>query len=52
MFIHLSVSGKSSSIQLWFYVQTRHSLRPPLAENPSNPSGQLYYSRKNGPKGL
>ena len=32
MFIHLSVSSKSSSMQLWFYVQTRHSLRPPLAK--------------------
>ena len=32
MFIHLSVSSKSSSMLLWFYVQTQHSLRPPLAE--------------------
>ena len=32
MFIHLSVSGKSSSMQLWFYVQIRHSLRSHLAE--------------------
>ena len=32
MFINLSVSGKSSSMQLLFYEQTRHGLRPHLAK--------------------
>ena len=32
MFIPLSVSGKSSSMQLWFYVQAQHSLRLHLAK--------------------
>ena len=32
MFIPLSVSGKSSSMQLRFYVQARHILRPHLAK--------------------
>ena len=32
MFIPLSVSGKSSSMQLRFYVQARTSLRPHLAK--------------------
>ena len=32
MFIPLAVSGKSSSMQLRFYVLARHSLRPHLAK--------------------
>ena len=32
MFFHLYVLGKSSSTQLWFYVQTQQSLGPPLVE--------------------
>ena len=32
MFNPLSVSGKSSSMQLQFYVQAGHSLRPHLAK--------------------
>ena len=32
MFILLSVSRKSFSMQLQFYVQARHSLRPHLAK--------------------
>ena len=32
MFILLLVYGKSSSMQLRFYVQARHSLRPLLAK--------------------
>ena len=51
MFIHLSVSGKILQHAIMVLcANLTYSATTFGQNNPSSPSGQLYYSRKNGPK--